>query len=73
MEIHGIGFFLFAVMHFSFVSSLVGIPVTKILERGQKWNGVPILSCKIWHGQENNGMASMQDDERLWHSCDKLD
>ena len=25
---------------------------------GQKWNGVPILSCKIWHGQENNGMAS---------------
>ena len=32
-------------------------PVTKILERCQKWNGVPILSCKIWHGQENNGMA----------------
>ena len=24
---------------------------------GPKWNGVPILSCKIWHGQENNGMA----------------
>ena len=28
-------------------------PVTKILERGQKWNGVPIFPCKIWHGQEN--------------------
>ena len=23
-----------------------------------KGNGVPILSCKIWHGQENNGMAA---------------
>ena len=52
--------------------------VTKILERCQKWNGVPILSCKIWHGEENNGMASRlqalgQDDERLWHchTCDK--
>ena len=33
-------------------------PVMKILERGKKWNGVSILSCKIWHGQENNGMAS---------------
>ena len=32
-------------------------PVTKILERGQKWNGVPIFPCKIWHGQENNGMT----------------
>ena len=31
--------------------------VTKILEQGQKWNGVPIFSCKIWHGQENNGMT----------------
>ena len=35
----------------------LGAPVTKILERGQKWNGVPIFPCKIWHGQENNGMT----------------
>ena len=32
--------------------------VTKSLERGQKWNGVPIFPCKIRHGQENNGMMS---------------
>ena len=32
--------------------------VMKILEQCQKWNRVPILSCKIWRGQENNGMAT---------------
>ena len=37
-------------------------PVTKILERGQKWNGVPIFPCKIWHGQENNGMTIKMSD-----------
>ena len=41
-------------------------PVTKILEPCQKWNGVPILSCKIWHGQENNTMSDCG-----IYSCDK--
>ena len=39
----------------SFSQAALQRHVTKILERGQKWNGVPIFPCKIWHGQENNG------------------
>ena len=43
----------------------VWLAYNEILEQAK---GVPILSCKIRHGQENNGMASRT---RLWHSCDK--
>ena len=44
--------------------------VTKILERGQKWNGVPIFPCKIWHGHgmtikmSNCGIAAFSQDIR---------
>ena len=52
----------------------------KILEQGQKWNGVPIFPCKIWHGQENNSMtikmsvaASIQDIRTMIEAVHVLD